>query len=76
MSEILFADIESASVEENVLTAYEQIAETTLYPGDPVRLFLESLACTIAVQANAINLAGKQNLLAYAEGKHLDSLED
>lgn len=72
MSGILFADVESASVEENVLTTYEQIASTTLYPGDPVRLFLESLAYTIALQNNVINLAGRQNLLAYAEGEHLD----
>ncbi len=72
MSEILFADVESVQVETAVLTAYERIAETTLYPGDPVRLFLESLAYTIALQNNVINLAGRQNLLACARGDHLD----
>ena len=55
-----------------MLTAYEQIANTTLYPGDPVRLFLESVAYVIALQNNVINLAGRQNLLAYAQGDHLD----
>ena len=72
MSEILFADVDPASVEASVLTAYEQIANTTLYPGDPVRLFLESVAYVIALQNNVINLAGRQNLLAYAQGDHLD----
>lgn len=72
MSEILFADIDSRDVEAAVLAAYEHIARTTLYPGDPVRLFLESLAYTIALQNNVINLAGRQNLLAYAVGEHLD----
>lgn len=72
MSEILFADIDSASVEKAVINAYETIAQTTLYPGDPVRLFLESLAYTLALQNNVINLAGRQNLLAYASGAHLD----
>lgn len=72
MKDILFADTDSASVEKAVLTAYEQIAATTLYPGDPVRLFLEALAYTIALQNNVINLAGRQNLLAYAQGAHLD----
>lgn len=72
MSEILFADIDSASVEDAVITAYEQIAQTTLYPADPVRLFLESIAYTLALQNNVINLAGRQNLLAYAQGEHLD----
>lgn len=74
MSEILFADTDSASVENAVLTAYETIARTTLYPGDPVRLFLESLAYTLALQNNVINLAGRQNLLACAQGEHLDRL--
>lgn len=72
MSGILFADIDSESVEKAVINAYETIAQTTLYPGDPVRLFLESIAYTLAVQNNVINLAGRQNLLAYAEGEHLD----
>jgi phage-related baseplate assembly protein len=67
-----FADLDTASVESSVLTAYEQIAQTTLYPGDPVRLFLESLAYIVAVQNSVIDLAGKQNLLAYALGAHLD----
>lgn len=72
MADIVFADVESSSVEAAVLTAYERLAETTLYPGDPVRLFLESLAYTIACQNNVINLAGRQNLLAFASGEHLD----
>ncbi len=72
MSEILFADVDTASVENAVLTAYERIAQTTLYPGDPVRIFLESVAYTITLQNNVINLAGRQNLLAYAGGAHLD----
>lgn len=72
MSEILFADVASQDVESAVLRTYETIAETTLYPGDPVRLFLEALAYTLALQNNVINLAGRQNLLAYAQGDHLD----
>lgn len=74
MSEISFADLDPANVEAAVLTGYERIAETTLYPGDPVRLFLESLAYVIAVQNSVINLAGRQNLLRYAEKGHLDEL--
>lgn len=72
MSEISFADLDTASVEAAVLTGYERIAETTLYPGDPVRLFLESLAYVLAIQNHVIDLAGRQNLLAYAQGNHLD----
>ena len=56
MSEITFAEIDPAEIEASVLTTYEGIAEVTLYPGDPVRLFLESLAYLIALQNNLINL--------------------
>ena len=72
MNDISFADLAIDSVESAVLTAYERIAETTLYPGDPVRLFLESLGYILAVQNSIIDLAGKQNLLAYARDAHLD----
>ena len=72
MSEILFADLNPEQVQDAVLSTYEQITGQTLYPADPVRLFLEALAYTIVVQNGVINLAGRQNLLAFAEGKHLD----
>ena len=72
MSDITFADLAPDSVEASIITAYEQLTGATLYPGDPVRLFLEALAYTLAVQNAVINQAGLQNLLAYAEGGHLD----
>lgn len=74
MSELLFANLDIADVEESVITAYERIAETTLYPGDPVRLFLEALAYVVAIQNQVIDLAGRQTLLAYAKGAHLDHI--
>ena len=61
-------------IETNIIQRYEKITNTTLYPADPVRLFLESLAYTIAVQNACIDYASKMNLLAYAEGEHLDHL--
>ncbi len=69
---ISFAD--TKSVESQIFTTYERIAETTLYPGDPVRLFLESLAYVISTQNMLIDVAGKQNLLAFAQGGHLDQV--
>lgn len=71
---ITFSPLDPASIERDILMAYERIAAVTLYPGDPVRLFLESLAYVISVQNGLIDLAGKQNLLAYAGGPHLDHL--
>lgn len=72
MTDLLFSDCDSKSVEAEILSAYENISGQTLYPGDPVRLFLEALAYAIAIQNNVIDLAGRQNLLAFASGAHLD----
>lgn len=60
--------------ENNIIKRYEELAGTTLYPADPVRLFLKSLAYTISVQNAVIDYAAKQNLLAYASGLHLEHL--
>lgn len=74
MSQLSFADTDPASVESAVISTYESVAATTLYPGDPVRLFLEALAYVISTQNNVINLAGMQNLLAHAQSGHLDEV--
>lgn len=74
MSQLSFAETDPASVESAVIGTYESITGSTLYPGDPVRLFLEALAYTLSVQNNIINLAGMQNLLAHAQSGHLDEV--
>lgn len=74
MSQLSFAETDPASVESAVIGTYESITGSTLYPGDPVRLFLEALAYTLSVQNNVINLAGIQNLLAHAQSGHLDEV--
>ena len=71
---VSFAPQSAGETETAIITAYEAIAKATLQPGDPVRLFLESLAYVISVQNGLIDLAGKQNLLASARGGHLDHL--
>lgn len=71
---VAFAPQSADETEAAVIAAYEAVARTTLQPGDPVRLFLESLAYVLSVQNGLINLAGRQNLLAYARGGHLDHL--
>jgi phage-related baseplate assembly protein len=74
LPDIAFAELSPAEVESAVITAYEKLADKTLYAGDPVRLFLESLAYLITMQNAAIDLAGRQNLLTYALDAHLDHL--
>lgn len=71
---ISFSELDPAAVESSIITVYESVSGSTLFPGNPVRLFLESLAYIISMQNAAIDAAGKQNLLAYAMDTHLDHL--
>ena len=74
LPEIVFVDADKNKVEEAVLGEYESITGRTLARGDPVRLFLLTIANIIILQMNAINETGKQNLLRYAKGDNLDHL--
>lgn len=74
LPDIQFCERDTARVEQEIFSAYEAIAGTTLYPGDPVRLFLESLAYIISQQRFIIDFSAKQNLLAFAQGEYLDHL--
>ena len=71
---VTFAEKDARTIESNIITAYEAIAERTLYPGDPVRLFLETIAAIIVQQRTLIDYAAKQNLLAYSAGDNLDHI--
>ena len=74
LPEIIFCETDAAKVEAAIITQYEAITSKSLYPGDPVRLFLEGVAFLIAQQNSLIDFTGKQNLLHYAWGDYLDHL--
>jgi phage-related baseplate assembly protein len=74
LPDITFCDTDTASIEASVITAYEDAAGVSLAPGDPVRLFLETLAYLVVQQRAVIDFTGKQNLLRYAAGSYLDHL--
>lgn len=74
LPDISFCETDTAAVESSIITTYESIAGQTLYPGDPVRLFLEALAVIIGQQRVVIDTAGKNNLLSLAGNAFLDHL--
>jgi len=74
LPDITFTDMDPASVQATVITTVEKLLGKTLYDGDPVRLFLCGLAYLLSMQNAVIDATGKQNLLAYAMGGHLDHL--
>jgi len=68
------ASIDAAEVISSVVSMYEGIQNVVLYPGDPVRLFLSTLAAIISAQNNVIDWTQKQNFIRYATGAYLDAL--
>jgi len=67
-------DTDVEKIKNEVITVYEAITKTKLFPGDPVRLFLYSLCDLIIQQRVLINHSGLQNLLRYAAGPMLDHI--
>jgi phage-related baseplate assembly protein len=80
LPDIVFAERDPAVIERELINGYEQAyqlqygVERKLYPGDPVRLFLESVAFELIHQRQLIDYTGKMNLLPYSEGDNLDHL--
>lgn len=74
LPDVEFVNADADTIEAKVITAYETIAKRTLAKGDPVRLFLLTIANLIILLLNNLNETGKQNLLRYAEKNNLDHI--
>lgn len=74
LPDVTFAELDAKKVEASIITLYEGITNTVLYPGDPVRLFLSTLAAVIANRNVITDFTGKMNLLRYARGNYLDHI--
>lgn len=74
LSEVNFVEADADTIKSEIITAYESASGRSLATGDPVRLFLLTIANVIIQQRNCINIAGQQNLLSYAQGEFLDAL--
>lgn len=74
LPDVMFCDTDTAKIETAVIVTHEELTGKKLYPGDPVRLFLEGLAKVVVMQRVIIDTTAKQNLLAFAAGEKLDHL--
>lgn len=74
LPEVDFISADPETIQAEMFAAYTAITGRTLAPGDPVRLFILTIADIIIQQRAAINYAGQQNLLSYAQGAYLDAL--
>lgn len=74
LPDITFVDKDTEEITTDLISRYEAATGKTVYPGDPVRLFLDTVAYELAHQRSLIDYAAKQNLLAYATGDYLEHL--
>ncbi|MFM1655660.1 baseplate J/gp47 family protein [Brevibacillus sp. B_LB10_24] len=74
LPDIQFINVDAEKTTNEIITIYEALAERSLYPGDPIRLFLTALAQIIIQQRVLINQTALKNLLRYASGNILDHI--
>ncbi|MFV0348178.1 MAG: baseplate J/gp47 family protein [Halodesulfovibrio sp.] len=71
---IRFVETDPAAIEARMISTYEAITGTKLYPGAPERLFVESVAMEHALLRQEQDHAARMNLVQYAEGEFLECL--
>ncbi|MCY7486646.1 baseplate J/gp47 family protein [Paenibacillus alvei] len=69
-----FVDVDVTKTLENMITVYEAVTERKLYPADPVRLFLLTIAKLLVMQQVLIDSSKKMDHLRFARGEYLDLL--
>lgn len=72
--DINFVEMDTQTIQTEMVTAYEEIVGRTLYPADPLRLFILWVAEQVVNLRTNIDYSAKQNIPRYAEGENLDSL--
>lgn len=74
LPDITFVSGDKETVLAELINLYKEITGRTLAKGDPIRLFLLTIAEVIIQQRTWLNHTGKQNLLRYAAGANLDHI--
>ncbi|QND82695.1 baseplate assembly protein [Chromobacterium vaccinii] len=69
-----FIDDDPQQITNELITAYQNMAGKTLYPGQVERLLIDLIAYRESVARAAFNDAGRQNLVAFARAPMLDYL--
>lgn len=57
LDDVSFTDMDAQSIERRIIDNYQKIAKTVLYLGDPIRLFLSTIAYLIAQERSIYNFA-------------------
>lgn len=74
LPDINFAEKNPDIITSEVISTFENLSARSLAPGDPVRIFFDSVILAIIQLRNLIDKSAKMNLLAYASGDYLDHI--
>ena len=74
LPDINFAEKDTALIEAQVISRFEEKLGRRLYHGDPWRQILLTFVYFLSLQRNNIDFAGKQNLLKYAGEGFLENI--
>lgn len=74
LPDINFVETDTETIENDLITQYERLTGRTLYPADPVRVFILWIADVLVRERALINNAARANVPRFAKGKQLDSL--
>ena len=74
--EVTFCETDTAKIVNVLIMGYETITKRTLYPADPVRIFILWVADIISQERELINYSARMNIPRYAVGVFLDALAE
>ena len=69
-----FVETDPEKIKSDIISRYETASGRTLATGDPIRLFLLTVASEIIMLRQNFNRGAQQNLLSYAQHNYLDAL--
>lgn len=73
---VTFCETDPKKIANNLITKYEVITKRTLYPADPVRIFILWMADIFSQERELINYSARMNISRYAVGDFLDLLAE
>lgn len=74
--DITFCETNTAKIVNALISGYEIITGKTLYPADPVRIFILWVADIVSQERELIDYSAKMNLPRYAVNEFLDSIAE
>lgn len=74
--EVTFCETDTEKITNALVAGYEALTKRTLYPADPVKVFILWIADIISQERELINYSARMNIPRYAEGEFLDALAE